>query len=423
MSEAIADAPETTTTIPPQQPLTAPLNPSLQKLMERVLPVDGDAPEGDPEPSDKPEATDKPEGTDGQPEPKPENKPKAKPEPSPASDLRLAPDFSAPEKKDEPKPEEIEITDEMIAAEKSPKKQADLKKFRQAFNDMKAENLRLKTAQPEKTDDPGAQAIIDQQAAQITELSGTVERIKLEAHPKFQQDFVRPRNAMMAQAQQIVKDAGGDEEALERAQALTGKAKVAALDDIVAGVESPVLRARLERLLDGIEEKNQAIEHVLKDAKGATERLSRAETIERHKMLEQQEQQLKSLLGAARRELADNLKLEVLHKTGKPEFKWWDEQVDEIDATAQEILLKATPDKMAMAAYLAAAAGPLRAALQAERRAHDALKRWVAEMDEADPGTLKGDRKPEPQGDFAPDADITQVALARLRRGDFKTAT
>lgn len=428
MPEAIADAPETTTVTDPQrQPLTAPLNPRLQALIDKALPSDG----GIKPPADEGLnlATNGENTVDAvKTDEPPVEKPKAKTEPS--SDLRLAPDFSEP-KPEEPKVEEIEITDEMIAAERSPKKQADMRKFRTALETLKAENARLKSAPPAKTEDPGAADIISQKDQQLAEMSAQLERLNLQAHPLFRQQLIEPRERMLGQAVDVVKEVGGDVEGFERAMTtLTGKARIAALDEIVDEIKSPILREKLGRLIDGIDTKDREIDGALKDAKGMSARLRNEEVVRNHEMLLQQEQQLKHLLGSARRQLeegiplkdGETLKLEVLKKVGQKGYEWWDEQVDDIDATAQEILFKATPDKMAIAAVLAASAGPLRSLWQAEQRARKAAEARLAEIEGADPGDLNGRRKAETVEEFGPDADITKVALSRLRRGDFKTA-
>lgn len=415
---AIAEAPETQAVTPSaQEPLKAPLNPALQKLIERVLPEGGDKSEPEPEPVESAADATPPDKTD---KPPVQAKEKAEPDKT-TGDLRLAPDFEAPAKKEEPAAPEVEITDEMIEAEKSPKKQADMRKFRDALNHLKGEVARLKEAPAAKAEDPGLTARLQQLEQQNQELLATVERRSLQDHPRFQRELVQPRNAMLSQAQQIVTDVGGDPEALERAQGLTGKAKVAALDDLVEKVESPVLRARLERLLDGIDDKNREIENVLKDSKGAAERLRRQETIERHESNVQQEKALLTLLDSARRHLADGLKLEVLQKTDQEGYGWWNEQVDEIDKNAKDALLKATPDEMAVLAWLGVSAGPYRSLWQTERKARARLQERLDAIEGAEPD-LK-DRRPvkEAATEFGPDADITQVALAKLRAGKYRT--
>lgn len=390
------------------------LHPDLVKLLDKVLPIDDGPTASEPLPNgDEPPVLETKTET-LKVEPAKTETPKVEPEKDPIQS-RLAPDV-APAKKEEPKEPEVKITDEMIAAEKSPKKQADMRKFRDALEHYKGEVARLKTAPAPKTEDPGAQAIIEQQKTQIEQLSQIVQRSELKAHPRFQQRFVLPRTQNLTEAQGIIKDMGGDPDALEHALSLRGKAKVAALEDIFQGVESTVLRDKLGRLVDGIESIDREMETVLKDSKGTAEQLARQDKIAHHEQLMQQEQQLKSLLGAARKDLADNLGLEVLKKTGKPEFKWWDDQVDEIDATAHSILFEGTPDKMAFAAVLAASAGPLRAAWQAERKARMALEERLAAFEEAEPELRdKAAKAKDGAIEIPEDADMATAVTMRLR--------
>jgi hypothetical protein len=396
-------------------PQTEGLNPDLQALLDRVMPKDdgsGLPDEPKVEPAAKPTA----------PEPKVENAavkievPKA--EKSKADDFqsRLAPDLTKTEP--EPAPAAVEIDwPEELPGNPTKKAQSDYKKWRGDYETALRKIQTLETAKPAaKAEDSGSQAIIDQQKQQIAEMSTRLERQDVRSHPRFQQAFVIPRNQMMLQAQEIVKEMGGDPDALEKAMSLSGRNKVAALDEIVAGVDSTVQRDKLGRLLDAIESKDREMENVLKDSKGAAERLSQQEKIDRHQMIEQQTQQLKTMLGAARKDLADNLKLEVLHKVNKPDFKWWDDQVDEIDATAHSILFEGTPDKMAVAAILAASAGPLRSMWQAERKARMVAEERLAAIEEVEP---KLGARPKPKekddGDVPEDADFATAVISKLR--------
>lgn len=413
---AVAEAPEVHTEENPQQPLTAPLEPGLQALIERVLPVDKPTQaeptvEATPEPEEKPQV----------------DKPPVKEK----TEFRLAPEDDAqPEVQKPAAPEVPEITDAMIAAEKSPKKQADMKKFRAAFEALKTENTQLRSAPKAPVEDPGTTGVIEQQRQQIADLSARLERQNLRAHPLFQQQFEQPLQNMAAQAADVVKEAGGDPAALERALSLNGRNKIAALDDIVREVESPFLKEQLVGLINSIDAKQRQMDAALKDSKGLSEKLSRDATIARHQMLQQQEQQLTSILGAVEKGLSEGLpgengdaiKLEVLNKTGRKGYEWWDEQADEIRGTARDILLKGTPEKMAVAAIMAASCGAYRSLWQAERKARKAAETRADGIEDSEPN-LRDRRKPTPAGDeFAPDADLTKVALTRLRRGDFNAA-
>lgn len=412
MPEVAEAEPQIETTTQPA-PLMAPIPQELQDLMSRVLPIDSDPQPDAPEP-ETPE-TEKPE-------------PSAKPQPSAEkTTLKLAPDFD--QKPTEAKPEvpAVEITDEMIDAEKSPKKQADMRKFRDALETLKRENAQLRE-QPAKTaEDPGLSTMVEEQKRQIEDLSSRLERQNALAHPIFQQQFVQPRNQMAAQALETVKEAGGDSEALERALSLTGKNRTAALDEIVGSVDSHVLRARLERLIDGIDTKDREIGAALKDAKGLNEKMSRDAKIQQHEMLQRQEQQLLSMLGSVEKSFLEGMespeggttKLEVLQKVGQKGYEWWDEQADEIRATARDILLKGTPQKIAVAAVLAASCGAYKSLYENERKARQAAEKRNALKDDAEPDLKDRRQATTTTTEFAPDEDITKVALARLRRGDF----
>jgi hypothetical protein len=151
-----APAGEVTTSNTPDEGYQMPEG--LRNLLDRVLPEGsdtGEQVEPDPEPVEE------------QPEEKVEKEPEVKPEPKKAAakafdtTVRLAPDLSAkPEEKVEPEPD-IEITEEMIKAEKNPKKQADMRKLGKALDRYRTENAELKAKTSAPVEDTGQQAMIE----------------------------------------------------------------------------------------------------------------------------------------------------------------------------------------------------------------------------------------------------------------------
>ncbi len=413
MPESAIAEPQAVETTSEHAPLTAPIPQELQDLMSRVLPVEGDTPAPEPEDGEPP--------TPPEPEPAPEKTSTQK------TTLRLAPDMDQPVPETKPAVPEFEITEEMIKAEKSPKKQADMRKAGEAIQKLRGEIARLSQQPAQPVEDPGLSAVLEQQKAQISDLSSRLERRNAIDHPIFQQNFVQPRNQMAAQAVETVKEAGADADAFERALSLPGKHRTEALDDIVGSVDSHVLRARLERLIDGIDTKDREIAAALKDAKGLNERMAHDQKIAQHQMLQQQEKQLLSILDAVEHGLTEGLdapdgtktKLEVLQKVNRKGYEWWDTQVDEIRETAREILLKGTPQKIATAAVLAASCGAYKSLYENERKARIAAEKRNEASSDAEPDLKDRRSATTTSTEFSPDEDITKVALARLKRGDF----
>ena len=405
---AIAEPPPATTAEPPK---------SLKALFQIPSDLAGPAePEPDvpgvDEPVEPPVPTEKP--NKAEPEPA-----KAPPVEEPKkNDLtsRLAPDFAALEQKPEtPAEPPLKITDEMIAAAKTPKAQADMRKFRESYEKLEKENAELK-ARPLVPEDTETKTLLEMTKKERDELLTRLERYDLQATPAFQEKYIKPRQQKFDDAYSLVRDAGGNPEALARAMSLAGKPRIEALEEIAESIPQQIMRNRFERLIEAIDADSKVINEKLANAKQAAEEEAKNAIIRRHENNEQITKELKSLLGAARSDLLEHTKLETLVKVGKPEFEWWDKQVDEIDQVAEEILLKGTPQKAAYAAYLAASAGAFRSMYQAERSARLAVEQENRELKGAEPNLTRERLAPKIEGDGVEPADI----IGRLHAGAYK---
>jgi len=354
-------------------------------------------------------------------------KPKVEPETPPvtpakeADDLttRLAPDFAAletPPVVPAVPDEDLVALDAEIEAAPSAKKKADLKKLRDQLATLKTENQTLKSRPAAPTDDPDIKSLLEMTTKQRDEALSRLERYDLAAHPAFQEKYLKPRQQKFDDAYNLVKEVGGNPEALRRAMLLVGEPRIEALEEIANAIPHQMMRGRFERLIEGIDADSKVINEKLANAKLAAQEEAKQETIRRHENNEKAAKEWKSLLGAARTDLVENIKLETLMKTGKPEHEWWDKQVDEIDEVAEEILLKSTPQKAAIAAYLAASAGAFRSMYQAERAARLATEKEVRELKGAEPN-LNQDRRPAKVDGDATEPD---AIISRLRSGAYK---
>lgn len=360
-----------------------------------------------PEKKEEPAAPEKKEEP-AAPEKKPED----------ALKLRLAPDFAAEEKKADLPPEPpVKITDEMIEAAKTPKAQADMRKFRESYEALEKEVTTLRARPAAPAENPETKTLLETVTKERDDLLARVERTNLLDSPKFQKEHLQPRQKAFDKLQGIVKEGGADPAAIQRAISMApGKLRIEALDAIREEIGSEMLKGQFDRLVEDIDSKTSDINEKLKNAKQTVEELKRNETVQTHEQRVAQQKQLEGLLGSAFDDLKDNVGLEVLHKTGKPEFAWFDDQVDEILSVARDVYLKATPEKAAVASVLAASAGPYRAMFQAEREANKALRAEIAELKGAEP-TLSADRRAEKVAtDGVEPDDIT----ARLRAGFYK---
>lgn len=416
MSTETLEAPASEVTTSTEPIPGAEMPEGLQKLLDRVLPSESGSDTGEQDdPVVDPNA--EPEKPEAEPKPatKAEEKKTVHVQPDPAS--RLAPDLTA--KPGEEKPavaDEVDLKplDAAIDNAKSEKQKGDLGRFRELLKTTLAENATLK-AKPATTEDPGQQVMIEDLRKQNHELQQRLERVDLASSPKFQREFVQPRNKMYAEAKGVLKEAGADPEALDQAIGLTGKARIDAFDAIVESIPSQTLRDRFGRLVDGVDAKNREINEALNDARKNGEQLKKQETIANHEAILRQETELKTMLQIARRDLAENAKMPVLQKTGSKDYEWWDKQVDEIDALAEHFMLRATPEMLPKIAYGAAMVDALLDMFHSERRARLASEKRLAAVEDAEPGLGEDKRKVKEEVDA--DADIKTAVFSRLRAG------
>lgn len=404
--------PETSLSEPPPAPppTRETINPKLAALFD-VRPVESEESPNGTKPTDPPPAI--------EPKVEPVAEP-AKPA-EPVIDAlrnRLAPDFPAvtaePEKKSEP--ELSTVTPEMLAAETDPKRKESLRKMGEQIDRFKKENedLRQKAAAP--VEDAGIKTLLEQVTKERDELLERMERVSLLDSPKFQADHIIPRKKAFDSLVGLVKDYGSDVGTLQRAMGMQGKTRIEALDAIREELPSAMLQSRFDRLVEDIENRTATINDALRNSKQTAEELKRQETLSREERLQQEHKQWKGLLDAAHRNLLENHKLEPLQKVDRPGYEWWNTQADEILSIAEDILLKATPEKAATAAVLAGSADAFRKMWLAERAAREAGDKELAELRGADPSLSSERPAPKIEGDPTDSSSI----IAGLRAGAYK---
>lgn len=375
-------------------------------------------------PSDLVETPDPPVTEPETPPVKPPDKPEAPPAAEPESKKpdaitsRLAPDFSKVETEPvvaaAPDTELAEL-DQAIEAAPTEKAKIDLKKFRDQYATFKDENRILKArpaVQPEDT-----KTLVTSLQEENRQLLEKVERANLFDSPKFQREFIQPRVKAFQAAQGIVKESGGDTALLERAMALNpGKARTELFDEIREAIPSEMMKGRFDRQIEAIDAKTAEINEKLANSRRELEESHREETVQTLEKRQKQDQQLEGLLGSAILDLQENVKLGCLIKTGKPEFKWHDDNVDKIAVLAKDIYLNSTPEKSAYASVAAAAFDTVHAWWEAERAANKAKDQEIAELKGADPG-ITADRT---ASKIATDGIEPDDILSRLRGGAYR---
>lgn len=393
-------------------PKTAEPPQSLKALFQ----IPGDLVE--PEPEVVPEV--EPEKPPVTPHVEPEAAPAAPVEDAKKSDLtsRLAPDFAALKtKSDVPIEPPVKITDEMIAAAKTPKAQADMRKFRESYDKLEKEVSELRAKPAALPEDTETKTLYEVVRKERDELLEKVERANLFDSPKFQQEHLVPRQKSFDRLYNIVKESGSDLGALQRAISMTpGKVRVDALDEIRAEIGSEMLKGQFDRLVEDIDSRTAEINEKVRNAKQTSQELRHAEALTREQQNSKITQEFETLLAAARRDSAQNIMPELFTKVDDPDLAWWNETIDRDDKIAREALLEATPQKAAYAAVFASKLGTVLEMWRNERKAREAVEQENRELKGAEP-TLTADRRaPKVEGDGVNTDDI----LTRLHSGAYK---
>lgn len=303
-----------------------------------------------------------------------------KPAPEKADEF-VPPEFDAPV---EPVKESVNdlMPEEPPVAIRTEKGKADYRKWRE-------HQLSLEKQLKERgTPDAEAQARIAELEKRLTDMSSVTEKVALQEHPAFQQQFVVPRQQMMGAAKDIVDMADGDFNSFESMLSLTGKARVQAVDTLMEQIESPTLKTQLGQLIYQIETLDRNKAQVMQDVKGNYERLQMQERAQRHQQIEQEEKRTLTQVDATIAELRDKAGFEFYREA--PGNEAWNKIVDNARKQAAYILTKASPEEATAAAALAPLTPLYRQAYLTQSKKVKALEAELAELRGAEPRLADG---------------------------------
>lgn len=339
-------------------PDTSPGMDQLQKAFDQVLP------EIKTEPSKKtpaPVTTEPVKPKEVPPEPvKPAKEPEKPAAQEPAKESQFdVPSFLEEALKSEPSQakEPEEWPEELPDFKNSEEAKARYKKWRDTYQSQKSE---LKKLQQKPTLDSNQLARMEQLETQNREMQKVLERIGVEQSTEYQRTIIQPLLRSWQEAAKIVKDAGGDPDALARAMSLGGKAQFEALDELFQDMpESAKIEAH--DALRTYRRYEEARRQTLANAPAAAQEIRKREADRQVQELNRQREDMKTIFEKQVARLRDDAKLELLLRTDKPEGKWWNDQGERIIEDGRSLFLENTDmDKVAMACVLAPAADAYR---------------------------------------------------------------
>ena len=400
----------------------------LESIFAQIMPTDEELATQQPEKKPDLPAQDEPE-----PEPVPEKAPKVKTEPKKEDKAAVAPKdeptsisdilFKEPDsavpspEKTDTEPVRVETPAEFKGKTKEHFEKLSLSEFEHRKKAAAAEKKIAELEKRQADGDPAAKERIQALETQLKQYDALVERANLEMHPRFQAEFVIPRQQLLESARNAAQDAGVDPQALEAALALKGKAQAERLDELYADITSPTLRGKIERAVDNIGNLDSRKENVLKNQAVVMKQLQQEDLVRQNKELERTEQTVKAGLRAAQNLLQDKFKM--FAPVDNPQYKDWNERLDRDDKIAETIMLKITdPTEMAVAAKLASRFPATYDALMEVCMENKELKRQLQDYRGSEPDLGGGgNRKVANTDDDDEELGVAEAMIRGLHRG------
>lgn len=294
------------------------------------------------------------------------------------SEFKVPSFITAEPEKTEEKPPEPEIKLEDLPEEapegSDEKTKINWKNTRTLLKKQADELSELRQKQSQKQD--AGRELSEADAARLKQLEDEntgmrqqLERVGLQNHPRFMQEIIVPMQQTYGEAKRIIKDAGGDPSALDRAVTLTGEAHYRAMDEILAELPESA-KGEITTTMRDFRKLAQARSQAIANAPKALEELRRQDLIQQRDALDGMKHDMEKLFDERVSVFRDQLKFEPLIETTEKDAQGWNEIPKNVLATARKIALESQDPKVAMdASILAASAGTLRDLwLRAEKR-------------------------------------------------------
>lgn len=267
---------------------------------------------------------------------------------------------------------------------KTPEESKDrYRKWRESYNQLKSEVTQLRS-RPTGADETTTARLQSVEQENQT-MRATLARMGVEQHADFQRNVVQPLTVAWRESARIVQEAGGDPNELARALSLSGKAQFEALDQVFSEMPESA-KAEAYRHITDYRRLNDVRAQWLNNAPKVMQELHKKDLERQYQVVNQQREEMRNLFSEAGRRLREEGKVEVLQKSNNPEDKWWNDQAEAIEKTANDLYLENTDmGKLAMAAWLASMTDAYRKLWISERLAHNKTKGVMSEKFGSEP--------------------------------------
>jgi hypothetical protein len=364
-----------------------PATAAVQAAFDKILPP--------PKPAQATPPAEAPPVETPPPKTEPKEKPEPPPEPKPASKVLPAFLKKQPESKADVAPTTADWPEEL------PKDQKKWKEWREQYKARgdQIDALTKRASEAEAKIGSVPEDVTHKITAlekQNAELLGFVDRYKTENHPRVVAGFDQPRAAAIQFAQQIVKEAGGDVEVLNRAITARGREHYQILDTELFPTLPESAKNELGSVFTRIRDIEARKAQFLSDPRRAAETLQREDLVNQRTQIAAQQKELESEMDNVIAEMRDVHKVEVFQRSTDPKDSWWNDQGDQIIATAKDIMRSPDRKRLTAAVTLGATADVYRQMFLSTASQLEEVKAELASIKAAEPN-LSGDYNGEPR--------------------------
>lgn len=253
-------------------------------------------------------------------------------------------------KGEKPAPVEEEIPTEPPAEIKDEKAKSNWKRLRERKDAAEAAltDAQTKISELEKRGhepDEATKLKLEGLETKNKQMSEALTRFGLETNEQFQAQVIQPLHASYSRARQIVGDAGGDVEALDKALSLSGKAQYEALDAVYSDIPDSAKRAA-DKSLDRFRELSQVRANALRNAPQTFEQIRKNELLRQKQTLDSQKAEFEKAFDDTVTDLSDVRKFELFQESKDPETAWWNQIKPKIVDDAKNDYLNAADPKV-----------------------------------------------------------------------------
>lgn len=239
---------------------------------------------------------------------------------------------------------------------RSEKRKEGYAKQRETYENLHKRVRELEAQQSAVKPDEGLAAENQQLKSQLAQLQPVMERMALTERPAYIQNFEQPLAKLRESAVKIVKGEQIDPSEFDHVLSLSGNERIKALEKLSENIESPILRRKLERIVDDIDAKEGERGEWLANARTKLDQLGTEEKIARHEQIEKDRAQMTNVANAVLTHLKDVAKIPFFQTGEGPQYAAHNADVQKLRETVSDMIVNCdSPERLSGAIALGVA--------------------------------------------------------------------